>query len=60
LAGVYAGLGDKSRAFDLLQEALKEHSSDLMYLRGCPDFENLHDDPRFAQLIQEIGFPPES
>ncbi len=60
LAKVYAGLGDKSHAFDLLQKAVAERSSDLMYLRHDPGCDNLHDDPRFAELEREIGFPAES
>jgi hypothetical protein len=30
-----------------------------MYLRHDPGFDNLHDDPRFAQLESRIGFPAE-
>jgi TolB-like protein/DNA-binding winged helix-turn-helix (wHTH) protein/Tfp pilus assembly protein PilF len=59
LAKIYAALGDKSQAFDLLQKAVAERSSDLMYLRHDPGFDNLHDDPRFAELESKIGFPVE-
>jgi len=59
LASVYAGLGDKPHAFDLLTRAGRERSSDLMYLRHDPGFANLHDDPRFAELARQIGFPAE-
>jgi TolB-like protein/DNA-binding winged helix-turn-helix (wHTH) protein/Flp pilus assembly protein TadD len=60
LAKIYAALGDKSRAFDLLQKAVAEHSSDLMYLRHDAGFDSLHDDPRFVDLERQIGFPAES
>jgi TolB-like protein/DNA-binding winged helix-turn-helix (wHTH) protein/Tfp pilus assembly protein PilF len=60
LATIYAGLGDKGRAFDLLAKATRERSSDLMYLRHEPGLENLHEDPRFAELVSKIGFPPEA
>jgi hypothetical protein len=59
LAKIYAALGDKSRAFDLLQKAVAERSSDLMYLRHDAGFDSLHDDPRFAELERQIGFPAE-
>jgi TolB-like protein/DNA-binding winged helix-turn-helix (wHTH) protein/Tfp pilus assembly protein PilF len=59
LATVYAGLGDKRRALDLLEKAVTEHSSDLMYLdhSACPCFNSLRDDPRFLKIIEEVGFP---
>jgi TolB-like protein/DNA-binding winged helix-turn-helix (wHTH) protein/Tfp pilus assembly protein PilF len=60
LAKVYAALGDKSHAFDFLQRAMVERSSDLMYLRHDPAFDTLHGDARFAQLEKRIGFPAES
>ena len=60
LAKIYSALGDKSHAFELLQKAMAERSSDLMYLRHDPGFDNLHGDPRFAQLEREIGFPAEA
>ena len=59
LAKIYAALGDKSRAFDSLQRAIAERSSDLMYLRHDPGFDNLHGDARFAQIEGKIGFPAE-
>ena len=59
LAKIYAALGEKSQAFELLQKAVAERSSDLMYLRHDAGFDTLHDDPRFAQLERQIGFPAE-
>jgi TolB-like protein/DNA-binding winged helix-turn-helix (wHTH) protein/Tfp pilus assembly protein PilF len=60
LAKIYAALGEKSKAFELLQKAAAERSSDLMYLRHDAGFDTLHDDPRFAQLERQIGFPAET
>jgi TolB-like protein/DNA-binding winged helix-turn-helix (wHTH) protein/tetratricopeptide (TPR) repeat protein len=59
LAMVYAALGDNHRAFDLLRKAVSEHSADLIYVIRCPcpAANNLHDDPQFAQLVRQIGFP---
>ena len=59
LAKIYAALGDKPHAFDLLEKALAERSSDLMYLRHDPGLDTLHDDVRFAQLEGKMGFPAE-
>jgi len=57
LAKIYAALGDKTKAFECLQKAADERSSDLMYLRHDPAFDNLHGDVQFAQLEKQIGFP---
>ncbi len=59
LAKAYSGLTNKQRAFTLLHQAMVERSSDLMYLRHDPGLENLHDDVRFSEIIQSIGFPAE-
>ncbi len=59
VAGIYAAMGDKARAFEWLQKAVAERSSDIVYMRDSPDFDNLHDDPRFDEVAQTIGFPPE-
>ncbi len=60
LAKIYAALGEKSQAFELLQKAAAERSSDLMYLRHDAGFDTLRDDPRFAELERQIGFPAET
>jgi TolB-like protein/DNA-binding winged helix-turn-helix (wHTH) protein/Tfp pilus assembly protein PilF len=57
LAGIYAGLGDKERALGTLDEAVKEHSSELVYLASAAEFDSLRDDPRFKAMIARIGFP---
>ena len=57
LAGIYIGLGDKEHALAMLDEALKEHSSELVYLASAAEFDSLHDDPRFKAMVARIGFP---
>jgi tetratricopeptide (TPR) repeat protein len=56
LAGIYIGLGDKERALGMLDEAVKEHSSELVYLASAAEFDSLHDDPRFKAMVARIGF----
>jgi len=57
LAGIYAGLGDKEHALRTLDEALRERSSELVYLAGAAEFDSLRDDPRFKAMVTRIGFP---
>jgi len=57
LADVYIGLGDKQQALAMLEQAVRERSADLMFLAGAPEFDALHDEPRFKAIIARIGFP---
>lgn len=56
-ATVYAGLGDKDRAFLYLDRAGSEHSAYLDYINVEPTLDGLRDDPRFAALLQRINLP---
>ena len=55
LALVYAGLGDKDKAFAWLDKAYEERSFSLINLKVEPRFDSLHSDPRFADLLRRIG-----
>lgn len=57
LADVYIGLGDKEQALAMLTQAVREHSADLVFLASAPEFDALHEDPRFKALEARIGFP---
>lgn len=57
LADVYIGLGDKERALSMLEQAVRERSADLMFLADAPEFDELHDLPRFKAVVARIGFP---
>jgi serine/threonine protein kinase/Tfp pilus assembly protein PilF len=56
VAGVYAQLGDKDRAFDWLEKAYRNRSC-LYWLRQDPRFESIHSDPRFQELLAKVNFP---
>jgi TolB-like protein len=59
IAVVYAGLGNKDKAFEYLGKAYKERSSDLPYfLRADLRMDSLRSDPRFQDLIRRMDFPP--
>src|SRR5437016_3520512 len=55
LAGVYARLGDKERAFELLQTAFAEHDGNIVVnLKTDPALESLRSDPRYAELLKKV------
>jgi tetratricopeptide (TPR) repeat protein len=55
LAMIHAALGEPDQAFALLEQALEERSSALVYLKVEPRLDNLRADPRYAQLLRRIG-----
>jgi serine/threonine protein kinase/tetratricopeptide (TPR) repeat protein len=56
VAGVYAQLGDKRRAFEWLDRAYRNRSC-LYWIRQDPRFESIHSDPRFQELLAKMNFP---
>jgi Flp pilus assembly protein TadD len=57
VALVYAGLGDKDKAFAWLDKAYEEHSFALSNLKVEPRFDPLRSDPRFTDLLRRMGLP---
>jgi tetratricopeptide (TPR) repeat protein len=57
IAAVYAGLGDRDRAFEWLNKAYEEHSGFLLYIRSDPRMKVLRGDPRFQELLRRMGCP---
>jgi adenylate cyclase len=58
LALLHAGLGEKDQAFEYLENARKERSDSLVYLKIDPRLDDLRADPRFLDLLQKIGLDP--
>jgi len=54
---LYAGLGDRDRAFEWIEKAFEEHDPLLFWLRSVPYFEPLRADPRFEEMAGRIGLP---
>jgi TolB-like protein/tetratricopeptide (TPR) repeat protein len=52
-------LGDKEKAFAWLEKCYAERTGLMVFLRVEPALENLHSDPRFADLVRRVGFPVE-
>ena len=51
-------LGEKDRAFTLLEKAIEVHSSGSAYLKVDPTFDDIRSDPRFADLLHRVGLSP--
>lgn len=54
---IYAGLGDTNQALTELEKAFEENSIWLIWLNVDLQFKNLHDEPRFKDLIAKLNFP---
>jgi hypothetical protein len=57
VALVYVGLGEKDRAFDVLQKAVADHTIVPLLLRS-PELSSIRSDRRWAELLGRIGLPP--
>ena len=58
IATVYASLGEEDKAFEYLEKAYQERSSDLPYfLRADLRIDSLRSDPRFQNLLRRMNFP---
>src|SRR5579864_3733419 len=56
IATVYAGLGDKDKAFIFLEKAYQERSPDIPYfLKADLRLDPLRSNPRFTDLVRRVG-----
>ncbi len=58
IALIYVALGKKDTAFDWLRKAVDERSTFLVYSKWEPRLDPLRSDPRFKQVLNQIGLPP--
>jgi TolB-like protein/Flp pilus assembly protein TadD len=55
LAPIYAAMGNKDRAFELLELAYKEIDANLIDLKTNPQLAVLRSDPRYEMMLRKIG-----
>ena len=55
-ASVFAALGDRDRALDILEQAVDQRAPRVLFLRMDPRFDPLRSQPRFDRLIDRMGF----
>jgi len=58
LAAVYSGMGDNDQAFTWLERNFQARGGDADDLRWRPQFQSLHSDPRYADLLRRMGLQP--
>ena len=56
IGAVYAGLGEKDKAFEWLTKAYEEHAGQLVCIRVDPWIKNLRSDPRYEELLKKMGW----
>ena len=55
IAQIYTQLEEKDKAFEWLEKAYREHDGRLVLLKVIPEFDSLHSDPRFAEMLGRVG-----
>jgi TolB-like protein/DNA-binding winged helix-turn-helix (wHTH) protein len=59
LANAYSSAGMRDETFQVLFGGVQVHEPGLLQIRVDPDFDPIRQDPRYAELVRQIGFPNE-
>ena len=59
LAEAYAWRGDKDRALQWLDRAVKQRDGGLVNIKVDPLLASLHGDPRYAAVLRKMNLPPD-
>lgn len=60
LAETNSLLGNKREAFRYLQIAYDRHDDSTVQVESDPDFNNLHNEPAYKNLVARLGIPPQN
>ena len=55
---IHAALNEKEQAFEWLRKACDERDTFVVFIKVDPTMDNLRTDPRFAQVLKDMGLPP--
>ena len=55
---VYAGLGNKDKAVEWLKRAIDDRQGLVTFIKSEPMLDNLRSDPRFEDLLRQMGLAP--
>jgi serine/threonine-protein kinase len=58
IATIYNGLGEREEALAWLERGYQQREPRMVFLKFEPKWKNLHDDPRFQDLLRRVGFAP--
>ena len=58
MAEIYAGLGEKDKAFEWLEKAYEEHASLETFIAIAGPYDPLRSDPRFQDLLRRMNLQP--
>jgi DNA-binding winged helix-turn-helix (wHTH) protein/Tfp pilus assembly protein PilF len=59
VAGFHALLGERDEALTVLELAMSHRVPQLLYVGAMPEFAELHSEPRFRQLLTQLGLEPQ-
>jgi serine/threonine-protein kinase len=57
IAMLYIGLGQRGDALKWLERGIEHHDPRMVFLKVDPIFNDLRDDPRFAELLRRVRLP---
>jgi hypothetical protein len=55
IATIYAGLGDRDKAFDWLEKDFNARSGQIAQIRWMSQFDAVRDDPRLNNLLRRMN-----
>ena len=55
IAMIYNGLGERDQTLVWLERGFEQRDPKMVFLKAEPKWNNLHDDPRFQDLLRRVG-----
>jgi adenylate cyclase len=55
LAAAYSFIGQKEKALNMLDKAYELRDMDIIWLKGYPHFQPIHNVPRYNEMLKKVG-----